>query len=163
MSQEPLINLEVRFLIARHGRDRLLEAIADVGHVDVAEVASALEAFESRNARARDKGPRRRKPVDADALIERLGLDPERDALVRQLVRAFEGGEFMPQLSEVRRFLASAGIDANVRSRRDALPQVIQALGNSSIGHLRDLAARSEEPRRGDLGLIADQILGERS
>jgi hypothetical protein len=158
VTQEPLINLEVRFLLARYGRERVLEALASVGEVDPSQIESAVAAYESRSKRSGQ-----RSAADASALVEKLGLDPDTKALVHELATAYESGSFLPQLREVRRFLASTGIEGTVKSRRDALPRVVQALSRCGADHLRDLTSRSDDSRRGDLGLIADQILGERT
>jgi hypothetical protein len=157
VTQEPLINLEVRFLLARYGRERVLEALANVGEVDPSQIEAAVTAYESRG-----KHFGKRSTADASALVEKLRLDPDTKAMVHELAVAYESGSFLPQLREVRRFLASNGIEGTVRSRRDALPRVVQALSKCGADHLRDLASRSDDSRRGDLGLIADQILGAR-
>ena len=159
MTQESLVNLEVRFLLARYGRQRVLEVIANIGEVDLSHIEAALESYESR-----DKRSGKLKPVNVDALVERLGLDADSKALVYGLAIAYESRSFLPQLRDVRRFLASCGIERAVKSRRDALPQLMQALSRCDADRLRDLASLPDDSRRGDLGVISDQILGaERS
>lgn len=157
MTEDPLINLEVRFLLARYGRERLLKAIAQVGKVEFSELVSALETYESR-----DRVSRKRKTENSADLVAKLNLGDDIKPLVQKLGLDFEVGSFLPQLREVRRFLASCGIKATVKSRREALPKVIEALGNCGIERLHELNDKTGDSRRGDLGLIADQILGEK-
>lgn len=157
MTEDPIINLEIRFLLARYGQERVLKAIADVGKVTFSELLSALEAYESR-----DKGSRKRKHKTAAELIAKMSLASDTEPLVEKLGLEFEGGSFLPRLTDVRRFLASCGVETSIKSRREALPAVIKALGTCNLPRLEELAESTDEGKRGDLGLIADHILGQK-
>jgi len=156
VSQEDLIGLEVRLLLARYGKRRVLEALAAIHQVDLAAIETEIERYE---ARAKDKKRSRRKGIPE--LVEDARLDRAMRSIVEKIAYAYESKEFLPELRAVKRFLESQGISADkLRSRADALPKVIDVLAHQSKEGLEKLVADSKKAGRGDLGVIADQILG---
>lgn len=153
-----LLDLELRLLIARHGKTRVSEALSAISDVDVASIDAGVKAYEGKT---RKNKQRSRPGKTMDEMIRDAhpkGLEAQR--LIEKLGRAYENKEFLPELREVSRFLESRGSSARAfRSRADALPAVLRALALCEVGELQTL----HDGRRGhgsDLGIITDQILG---
>jgi hypothetical protein len=158
VSQDALIKIEVRLLAARYGRRRVIEALAAIDNVDLAVIESEIEKFEAKAKQRRQK-QRRRKGVPE--LIEQVDLPDNSRQIVERMAYAYEEKQFLPVLRDVKRFLESQGVAANkLRSRLDALPRVIEVLARQSNEGLEKLVAESQTSAQGDLGVIADQILG---
>ena len=157
MSRDTLLILETRLLIARYGRQRVLETLATISSVDLAIIQREIEAYE---VKSKSKKPTRRKGSVGE-LLKKVRLDGETRPLVEKLVYAYENKEFLPELKKVKRFLESQGISTDkLRSRADALPKVINVLAHQSNASLEKLEAEIGTNDRGDLEIIADQILG---
>ena len=106
------------------------------------------------------KAQRRTEKSIEEMVREVKPVNPDVAHLLGKLARAYENKEFLPELRKVKQFLEYRDIPTSkIRSRRDALPIVLQALAPCSIDELREL---DEEKRgsRSDLGIITDQILG---
>ena len=157
MRQDALLSIEARLLVARYGRRRVLETLATISSVDLAVIQREMEAYE---AKGKNKKPTRRKS-SVEELLKKAHLNEETRPLVEKMAYAYESKEFLPKLQKVRRFLESEGVAADkLRSRASALPKVIDVLAHQSNDDLNKLVAESETNDRGDLGIIADQILG---
>lgn len=157
MSQATLLSLEARLLVARYGRRRVLETLAAIGNIDLAVIQREIEAYE---VKGKNKKPTRRRNSVGE-LLKKANLNEDTRPLVEKIAYAYENKEFLPELKKVKRFLESQGIKTDkLRSRADALPKVIDVLAHQSNDSLEKLATESETNDRGDLGLIADQILG---
>ena len=157
MRQDVLLSIEARLLVARYGRRRVLETLATISSVDLAVIQREMEAYE---AKGKNKKPTRRKS-SVEELLKKAHLSEDTRPLVEKLAYAYESKEFLPKLQKVRRFLESEGVAADkLCARANALPKVIDVLANQSNDDLEKLIAESETNDRGDLGVIADQILG---
>lgn len=157
MSQDTLLSLEARLLVARYGRRRVLETLAEISSVDLAVIQREIEAYE---VKGKNRKPTRRRSSVGE-LLKKANLNEDTRPLVEKIVYAYDNKEFLPQLQKVKRFLESQGISSDqLRSRADALPKVIDVLAHQSSESLEKLAVESETNDKGDLGLIADQILG---
>ena len=157
MRQDTLLSLEARLLVARYGRQRVLETLAEISNVDLAVIQREIETYE---VKGKNKKPIRRKNSVGE-LLKKANLNEYTGPLVEKIAYAYDNKEFLPELQKVKRFLESQGIKSDkLRSRTDALPKVIDVLAHQSRDSLEKLVAESETNDRGDLGLIADQILG---
>ena len=153
-----LLGLEIRLLIARHGKARINEVLSSMEDVDLATLDADVKAYEGR-ARKSKARPRSRKNIDE--MIQETNLEnPDAEHLIRKLVLAYEDRQFLPEFRDVKRFLDSRRtLDVKFRSRADALPAVIQVLAQTELDELAMLDER-RRARGGDLGIIANQILG---
>ena len=157
-----LLGLELRLLIARHGKARVSEVLSSIEDVDLPALDSDVKTYEEGRPRRRTARPRPRKSVD-EMIREANPENPDAERLVRKLALAYEDKRFLPGLREVKRFLESRRISAEkFRSRADALPAVIRVLARADPDELAALDERNDA-RGGDLGIIARQILGHRS
>ena len=150
------LGLWTKLLIAEYGRDRVIAALAEIENVEYDAIEQELEAHKQRKI-----GRRHKRPAKISELLKNSNLDPRTLSLVNQVGCAYENKKYLPELWQVKRFLASHGIETrNIRSRVAALPMIVKVLSNLSVDELTDLAAGSSKSTRGDLGIIADQILG---
>lgn len=158
MSLDTLLSLEARLLIARYGRQRVLETLATISEVDLTELQREMQEYEDKS---KHKKPTRRKRSVGD-LLKKAHVNEKTRPLVEKLAYAYESKEFLPELKKVKRFLESQGITADkLRSRTAALPKVIDVLSHQPNASLEKLNAELESNDKGDLEIIADQILGQ--
>ena len=153
-----LLGLELRLLIARHGKARINEALSSMEDIGLTTLDADVRAYEGRTRRSKAR-PRSRKSID-DMIREANLENPNAEHFIRKLALAYEDRQFLPELREVKRFLESRLTSAaKFRSRADALPAVIKVLAQTEPDELATLVER-KGTRGGDLGIIANQILG---
>ena len=159
MSRDTILQLELRLLVARYGKRRILSAIATIEGVDLVEIEREIERQE---VKAKRKKKRRSKGISE--LIQEARLsDIDARPFLEELALRFDAKEFLPQLRDVKRFLESRGVPAGkLRSRLNAMPKVVDVLASLSSAELKDLMEELLTSGRGDLGIISDQILGRR-
>ena len=152
------LDLNLRLLIAQHGKTQVSEALSAIEDVDLAATRAEIKTCE--NKAKRDK-VRRRPGKSIEEIIRNAKPDnPETEGVIKKLAHAYENKEFLPELRDVRRFLESRSISpAKFRSRASALSAVVDVLARCKLDELDRLARRSRA-QGGDLGIIADQILG---
>ena len=150
------MTLWAKLLVAEHGRSRVIAALAQAEDTDLETIEREVEAV-----RERKTAQRRRKPKALKELLEDLGLESDAHSLVNEIGCAYQNKRYLGELWRVRRFLEAHGVDADkLRTRAAALPMVIGVLGETPLDELREIAAEAKERPRGDLAIIADQILG---
>ena len=155
-----LLDLELRLLIARHGRTEVSEALSAIGEVNLAMIDSGIRTYEEKAGKTR---PHRRPRKNLDELVRDAGPDnPDSERLIGKLARAYQNKEFLPELRDVKRFLESRHVQAaRYRSRATALPAVLSVLAGYEPDELRELdEGRWVRGTGSDLGIITDQILG---
>ena len=159
MSQaKTLLDLELRLLIAQHGKTRVRKALSAIGDVDLTEIDIGIKAYEDK---AKKKNTQRRSRKSIEELIQDANPDnPEAKRLIEKLAHAYEYKAFLPELRDVKRFLESRDFPvAQFRSRADALPIILHLLAQSTLDDLQTLDEKKRS-RGSDLGIITDQILG---
>lgn len=152
-----LLNLELRLLVARHGKVEIAKALSTIGDVDLAVVDDSLKDYERKRGK---KGARRTRRKSIEEMVRDANPRPTARGLVEKLARAYDERDFLPELRDVRRFLESRRVSVEpLRSRSDALPKVLRVLAEHD---LEELAALDKGRAAGgsDLGVITDQILG---
>lgn len=153
-----LLELELRLLIARHGKTRVAEALSAIEDVDVAVLDEWIKDYRSKT---KGKRTERRPSRNIEKMIQATNLDDlEARRLVERLAFAYQNREFLPELREVKRFLEWRGVaGAKLRSRADAFPKVVRVLADCKLDELQTL---NEEKGRheSDLGVLTEQILG---
>ena len=182
---QTLLDLELRLLVARHGKDRVAKTLSKIegGERAASEVRrytrrgnewvlttsenvrrpsieAEVSAYEDSAKRNRAK---RQLKVSIEDMVREVGpSNSEVARLLSRLARAYEKRVFLPDLQEIRRFLASRGKPTTrVLSRRSLLPTVLQVLAQCSMDELKAFDA-DKRPGRSDLGIITDEILGHR-
>lgn len=152
-----LLGLELRLLVARHGKAEIAKVLSTIGDVDLAVVDDSLKDYERRRVK---KEVRRTRRKSIEEMVRDANPPPKAKGLVEKLARAYDERDFLPELRDVRRFLESRRVSVStLRSRSGALPTVLRVL----VQHdLEELAALDMGRAAGgsDLGVITDQILG---
>ena len=147
--------LRTKLLVAEYGRKQVIAALARVENAEFDTIEKEVEAVRKK------KPSRRRRPKALGELLKEAKIDPQTFPLVKRIACAYENKRYLPDLWRVKRFLESHGVDASkLRTRATALPLFVKVLGDLSVSELTKMEAESSEPVRGDLGVIADQILG---
>ena len=170
MSREStLLDLELRLLIARHGKARVSAALSAIGDVDLDVLDTGIREYEDEyipSASEHEDGSRNRTSHRrASKSIEEMVQDsnPNGAAAKRymeRLAHAYQDKEFLPELRAVKRFLQSRGVQTEkLRSRSDALSTVLRVLAECELEELQALN-EEKEIRGSDLGMLTDQILG---
>lgn len=156
------LNRQVRLLVSRYGRDQVLEALSDAGEAERPQRRPVAAA------RPRPKGPPARRPKRPRKspleVVEAARVDPEVRPVLERIAVAYEDRQILPEPCGVRKFLASEGVDPDrVRSRDDALRNLIRILATRRREELEKLLGGwRKHVEIGDLGMIAEAILGPR-
>jgi hypothetical protein len=150
-----LLDLDVRLLLLRHGRAKVLQALAVLGEQTVEELELQMQALGQKT-----KAKKRAQPVLMDLVAEQAGLRPEISEPLRALAVAFENRTFLPQLRDVQRFLDRIGAPhGKFKSRAAAAPSVVRALAKLGPDDLAHLTADKPGPDS-DYSLLARAIMG---
>ena len=153
-----LLDLELRLLIARHGKTRVSEVLSAIGDVDLTVIDTGITDYEEKAKRNKTQRRPRKSIEEMVRNANPDSLDAKR--LIEKLARAYENKEFLPELREVKHFLESRRVPvAKFRSRADALPTVLRVLAQYELDDLQVLG-ENRRVRGSDLGIITDQILG---
>jgi hypothetical protein len=150
-----LIDLDVRLLILRHGKAKVLEALAALGEQTVEEIDRQMQALGQKT-----KTKKRAQPELMDLVAEQAGLHPEISEPLRALAVAFENRSFLPQLRDVQRFLDRIGAPhGKLKSRTAATATVIRALAKLGPEELARLSA-DKSGSDSEYSLLARAIMG---
>jgi hypothetical protein len=153
---DQLLSLELRFLILRYSRRRLIEALAKLGDQTFEDVERELSL-------ALEHKARRSKPKDrptSELIAEACRDRPDTRELVTTIVNRFENHSFLPQLRDVTRFLDRAGTShGKLKSRRASTPKVVEALAARTVDELRQLAAAPSAESESDFAILAREIM----
>ncbi len=155
MSKE-LLQLEVRFLIARYGRRAVLNALSHLGSVTVGELESEMARLENRKRK-------KRVPKNIDELVaDAVAMRPNTASAIRALAARYDDKTFLPQLRDVRKFLMRHGYHGSgAKSRRAALPKVIDMLVALSAEQLAELLQDADvADETSDYSLLTREIMG---
>ena len=156
MAVNQTLMLRAKLLVAEYGLKRVIAALAQAEGAELEAIEREVDALRKKKPANR----RRRRKTLAELLVE-LKLGAEAHALVKDIGSAYENKRYLGELWRVKRFLASHGVEADkLRSRAAALPVVVGLLCEMPVSELTEIAAESKERAGGDLGIIADQILG---
>ena len=128
----------------------------------VNSASTEFETIEREIESAKKRRPsRKRHPKAVSELLKEANIDSQTLPLVEQIACAYDNKRYLPELRHVRQFLEQHGVDASkLRSRTAASPLVIKVLGSLSESELTGMVTGLNEPVKGDLKIIADQILG---
>ena len=154
---DQVLLLELRILILRYGRRKILEALAALGEQTVEQVEQKIAASEDRR-----KARTQRKPKSATEIIAATCKGQENlERPISALVNRYEHRTFLPQLRNVERFLDRVGIShGRFKSRGAALPKIIEALSLLSEEELNRLERDTEAGEQTDFALLAREIMG---
>ncbi|HEX8193579.1 MAG TPA: hypothetical protein VF552_11845 [Allosphingosinicella sp.] len=155
--KDEFLRLDVELLLCRYGRQKVLSALADIEACSTEELGEKIAQL---RARRLIKASRPERKTLTEALVDKVGDAPERLALLRPLIVAFENGALFPTLKSVSRFLDSCDEPvAGIKSRKAAGPllvKVLSRLGQAELETLRKTISRDGES---DYALLSGAIL----
>lgn len=153
---DELLQLELRFLICRHGKQRILAVLARLGDQTVDELEGQIRELEGKK---KVKAPR---PSIIDRAISEGKQHPELAESLRALAVRFQNRTFLPNLRDVQRFLDQTGLSKEkLKSREAAVPLLMRALTNLTPDGLQQLLAQSTVRGESDYSLLARAIMGK--
>lgn len=152
---ERMVQLEVRFLILRYGRRKVVEALAHLNDQTVDDLDRELKNIAERKPRGKSK------PKQAIELVaEACQVRPEVVDTVKTLALRFDNRTFLPQLRDAERFLARTGaVHGRLKSRLAAASYVVGALAALPVEELNRLVA-SAPSSVSEYSLLAREIMG---
>ena len=156
------LNRQVRSLLARYGRSRVRAALANAEAAEASQQRAAGAAgVPQKNLRAGRAKRARKSPLE---VVEAARVAPEVRPVIERIALAYEAKEILPEPWRVKRFLESQGVDPDrIRSRADALREVVDVLAPLPRSELEELfEGWRKHVEIGDLGMIAEAILGPR-
>ena len=151
---EQFLELELRLLILRHGRRRVLEALAQLSEQSPVEMEEQLRAAEARPKK------KRAKPSVIDLADAQCRDNPDIAEPLRSLAVRFQNRTFLPRLRDVQRFLDRvAPIQRKLKSRETAAPLLMGTLASLTREDLIRLASENSTPSESDYSLLARAIM----
>src|SRR5262245_4687940 len=124
--KDELLDIDVRLLVLRYGRQKVLAALARLVEQTPMELEQQLQALGHKISAARRKAPN---PSLVEVAASECREHAEIMEPLRTLAVAFENRSFLPNLRDVERFLHRAGASPQkFKSRALAGPVVIRAL-----------------------------------
>jgi len=151
---DQIAQLEVRLLLLKYGRQKVLRALADLGDQSPGEIEQQLLAMEQK--------PRIRRPKPTAlelAAAESKGREEIAEPL-RLLAVAFQNKTFLPQLRDVQRFLDRLASPGKLKSREAAVPALFRVLAGMPKDELVRLAAPDDSHGESEYTILARAIMG---
>jgi hypothetical protein len=153
-----LIDIDMRLLVLRHGRQQVLAALARLVEQTPEELERHLQELSRKPAASRKKAPT--PPLVEVAALESRDRSEIAEPL-RTLAVAFENRSFLLNLRDVQRFLDRTGASSQkLKSRLTAGPAVIRVLSKLPKEELASLAASGASTRESDYALLSRAIMG---
>jgi hypothetical protein len=154
---DQLLEIDIRLLVLRYGRQRVIRALAGVGEQRPEELEQQLRATEQKRKSSRP----RLKPSLVDLAAAETAQRPDISEPLRALAIGFETRTFLPELRDAQRFLDRANASQRkLKSRADAGPALIRTLARLRREDLLRLAAKDESAGESDFSLLARAIMG---
>jgi hypothetical protein len=156
--RDQLLDIDVRLLVLRHGRQRVLSALARLVEQTPEELEEQLRTLGHISVTRRRKEP-------SQSLIE-FAVSECRDRgeilePLRALAVAFENRSFLPNLRDVQRFLHRTGASPQkLKSRAAAGPVVIHVLSKLPRDELDNLVSQGAPGGESDYALLSRAIMG---
>src|SRR5688572_10966134 len=115
---DSLVRLEVRLLVLRYGRRKLVETIANLDDKSIEDIEKEISAAEARRLK---KGSQ---TISTPDLIKKSFHErPELIPVIERLMSRYENKTFLPQLRDVQRFVDRVGAThGRLKSRQAAIP-----------------------------------------
>ncbi|NQT94199.1 MAG: hypothetical protein HQ559_15665 [Lentisphaerae bacterium] len=153
---EQIVELELRVLILKYGRQRVLRALARLDEQPLEEIEKRLRELEAKPKKKRTK----RSVMDVlDAVCRE---HPEIAEPLRALGVRFENRTFLPQLRDVQRFLDRSTVThGKLKSRNASAPVLFRALAGLSRDELIRLNAAEANAEDGSYEMLARAIMGK--
>lgn len=159
MKNDRLLDLDVRLLLLRYGRRRLLSALAKIIEQSPEQLELQLQALLETPTMKPTKAP---SPSAIEVATSEFCDRAEIRELLRHLAISFENRTFLPNLRDVRQFLERhGGSSQKFRSRAAAGPVLVRVLSKLPPDELARLAERNESSGDSDYELLSRAIMGK--
>lgn len=156
--KDELLDIDVRLLVLRYGRQKVLTALARLIEQTPTELEQHLQTLGYKTSAGRKKAPN---PSLVEVAASECQGRTEILELLRVLAVAFENRSFLPHLRDVQRFLDRTGASPQkFKSRAIAGPVVIRALSKWPREELANLASREASGSESDYALLSRAIMG---
>jgi hypothetical protein len=153
-----LLEIDVRLLVLRYGRQRILKVLARLGDQTLEDLDRQLRTVEQRSNVHRTIKQRQSL---SDVVVVASRERPEIAEPLRAIAVNFENRTFLPHLRDVQRFFDRIGAPQQAaKSRAEIGPALIRALSKLKREELVMLAARDGAPRESDYSLLSRAIMG---
>jgi len=148
------LEIEVRLLVAKYGREKVLQTLATVEKVNIDELFRQLDHLERVRSTPKTKGP-----ISLEKQIEKLFIEDDKKADLLILAKEFEQKRLLPNLRDVIRFCAQNGQNIRPKSRKDTLPRVLAILAKMPASQLKEMRDGLERGSGGSFANLADAII----
>jgi hypothetical protein len=155
MSSSKFLDYEVALLLAKYGKNAVLDALAKKLQLTPDQLEVALQTFPNEKS-----GSRSRKTSTIDLVTQLAQENPNKAQLLRTLHGRFENRTFLPALRDVKRFFERHARQLGAsKSRAESLPKVLRLLAELDVAELEALSHAQPENTYSSLGVISDEIL----
>jgi len=152
---DQFLELEIRLLILRYSRKRVLQTVARLSDQTLEDLEHEIENVETKR---RAKKP---KPTVLEIAASACKEKPEIAEPLRNLAVAFQNRIFLPQLRDVQRFLDRLGfVHGKLKSRVDSATHLFRSLAGLSREELLKLIEGMNSPGDSDFAMLARAIMG---
>lgn len=155
-SVDALLKLDIRLLLLRYGRRRVLDALAGLTDHTPEELEREIATAEDR------KTKKKARTSSTSEMVASVFRDrPELVPTVEQLMNRYENKTFLPQLRDVQQFLDRvAGTRTRLKSRKTAIGPLLRALSSMKADDIPRLTAAAETTSGdSDFALLARAIM----
>jgi hypothetical protein len=159
MSSPDSLKVQLRPLVARFGRTRVLQALRAVSETGVAQLEPEIA---DAGVKKPGKPPRQQKTVEEMVASLRLASE-EAQRLMVQLGHLYESRQFLPNLHDADEFLRrNAASLRKCKSRKEALRPVLQALSGMPASELAELVDQTNHVSgQSDYAILANELMGK--
>lgn len=159
--KDQLLEIEVRLLVLRYGRRRVINVLARLGEQTLEQLEQQLRAIEQEPKTGHANLPARSliEVAESECRARPDILEP-----LRTLALNFENRVFLTNLRDVKRYLDQIGVPhKSLKSRKTAGPVLIRALSKMPRDELLKLLTTDESSRDSDFALLSRAIMGTTS
>jgi hypothetical protein len=156
MMSSTYLAYEVALLLAKYGKNAVLNELATKMQLTHAELESLLMEIPIKKGLARSK----KASAAVDSIDEIIRQHPAKAHFLRTLQARFQNRTFLPELRDVRRFLERHSTDlGSTKSRTESFPLLFKLLAELDLTELDELCEAEPQSTYSSLGIISDEIL----
>jgi len=156
--KDQFLEIDVRLLVLRYGRQRVLNTIARLTDQTFEELEQHLQTVEQKPKAAQTNAS---KPALVEIVASECRERPDIAESLRTIALDFENRTFLPELRDVKRLFDRIGVPSSkLKSRIAAGPLLIRTLSKLSREELLRLAQRDKVPGESDYSLLSRAIMG---
>jgi hypothetical protein len=156
MSSSKFLDYEVALLLAKYGKDAVLNTIAKKLQLTLDQLEVILQTSLNEKSVLRHG----KRPSSADLITRLTQEHPSKAPFLRTLYGRFENRTFLPELRDVRRFFERHAQQlGSTKSRAESLAKVLTLLAELNVAELEALCHAQPENEYSSLAVISDAIL----